>query len=679
MRRIMSYLRPYGALFAMAIASLLIATAGELVLPLAIQRAIDNHILPFHRGIALVNLPEELRIDGDVPVLAIDGVAYVPASSFSRISAAEKRALRESGDLLDENYFVVPIEELTIVEIVDQYAGLFRRAGSIAVISQAELATLERSEIRAIRSGDYRGIGLLVRTLLAALVAVFLFTFTQVYLEAYVGQMVMKDLRTELFEHTLGLSLRYLDSNPVGKLVSRVTNDVETINEMFTSVLTAVMKDFSTMIGVTVALFLLSPTLALVTIATLPPVFLVTVLFRRRVRNAFRTVRVAVSDLNAFLSEHISGMRVVQLFVQERRIGREFEERNEAALSSSLAEARLFAVFRPLVDLLSTTSVAVVIYFGALFLIRDLVSLGVLIAYLNLIRMFYQPVMDLSEKYNILQSAMAGAERMFELLDADDRVSEPADPIVPNTVAGKIEFDGVGFSYKEGEVVLDDLTFTIEPGHSVAVVGYTGAGKTTITSVLSRLWDIQEGSIRLDGLDIRSIPSRELRRRVQSVLQDVFLFSGSIIDNIRLGRDIPIERVMQAVRAVRADTFIDRLPSGLDSELTERGGNLSTGQRQLLSFARVLAHDPDVLILDEATGNIDTETEKLIQEALTELLKGRTSIVIAHRLSTIRNADRILVLHRGKIYESGTHTELMDRKGMYHTLYQMQFMEQERT
>lgn len=675
----MSYLRPYAALFALAIVSLLIATAGELVLPLVIQRAIDNHILPFHKGITLANLPEELSIDGGGPVLAVDGVAYVPASSLSRISAAEKRALRESGDLLDENYFVVPIEEPAITEIVDQHAGLFRRVGAISVISQADLATLPRSEIRAIRSGDYRGIGLLVRTLLAALVAVFLFTFTQVYLEAYVGQMVMKDLRTELFQHTLGLSLRYLDSNPVGKLVSRVTNDVETINEMFTSVLTAVMKDFSTMIGVTVALFLLSPTLALVTIATLPPVFLVTVLFRRRVRNAFRTVRVAVSDLNAFLSEHISGMRVVQLFVQERRIGREFEERNEAALSSSLAEVRLFAVFRPLVDLLSTTSVAVVIYFGALFLIRDLVSLGVLIAYLNLIRMFYQPVMDLSEKYNILQSAMAGAERMFELLDADDRVSEPKDPMVPNTVAGKIEFDRVGFSYKDGEVVLDDLTFTIDPGNTVAVVGYTGAGKTTITSVLSRLWDIQEGSIRLDGIDIKSIPSRELRRRVQSVLQDVFLFSGSIVDNIRLGSDIPIDRVRKAVKLVRADTFIDRLPSGLDSELTERGGNLSTGQRQLLSFARVLAHDPDVLILDEATGNIDTETEKLIQEALAELLKGRTSIVIAHRLSTIRNADRILVLHRGKIYESGTHAELMDRQGMYHTLYQMQFMEQERT
>jgi ABC-type multidrug transport system fused ATPase/permease subunit len=319
----------------------------------------------------------------------------------------------------------------------------------------------------------------------------------------------------------------------------------------------------------------------------------------------------------------------------------------------------------------------VILYFGGRFLLRDLVSLGTLIAFINLIRMFYEPLMDLSEKYNILQSAMAGAERVFHLLDTEARIPEPAAPVAIGKVQGRIEFDRVSFAYKPGEPVLKDLSFTVEAGETVAIVGYTGAGKTTITSLLTRMWDVQEGAIRLDGVDIRDLPTAVLRRRVQSVLQDVFLFSGTIEDNIRLGSDIPDEEVERAARVVRADTFIERYPERFKTVLQERGGNLSMGQRQLLSFARVLAHNPDVLVLDEATGAIDTETEKLIQEALARLLHGRTSLVIAHRLSTIRHADRILVLDQGELLESGTHEALMDKKGMYYNLYQMQFLDRE--
>jgi ATP-binding cassette, subfamily B, multidrug efflux pump len=681
MRRILGYLKPYRVLFVLAVSALLVATVGELLLPVVIQRAVDQYILPYHRGLVLSGLQESQRerLGETDEELVVEGVLYVPAARLADLTAREKDGMRDAGVLLENNYLLFPLVGTDVSSVAAAHPDLIAVGEGGAVISQGDLRLLDREEIRGLRAENFRGLVGLVRILLFALVGVFIFTFTQVYLEAYVGQMVMKDLRTELFEHTLGLSLRYIDRNPVGRLVSRVTNDVETINELFTSVLTAIMKDLSTMIGVTVALLVLSPRLALVTLATLPPVFIITVVFRVRVRNAFRAVRLSVSKINAFLSEHISGMRIVQLFVQERRIAGEFDEKNRELLDASLAEMRLFAVFRPLIDLLSTTSVAVVIYFGAGFLLRDLVSLGVLIAFLNLIRMFYQPVMDLSEKYNILQSAMAGAERMFDLLDADDNVSEPSDPVLPGRTEGKIEFDRVNFAYLPGEPVLKDLSFAIEPGTTVAVVGYTGAGKTTITSVLTRLWDIQGGMIKLDGTDIRSIASDVLRSRVQSVLQDVFLFSGSILDNIRLGGDIPVERVRQAVEHVRADTFIDRLPQGLDTVLTERGGNLSTGQRQLLSFARALAHDPDVLILDEATGNIDTETEQLIQSALTKLLAGRTSIVIAHRLSTIRNSDRILVLHHGRLVEAGTHDELMAKRGMYHTLYQMQFLGADRT
>jgi ATP-binding cassette subfamily B protein len=487
----------------------------------------------------------------------------------------------------------------------------------------------------------------------------------------------MKDLRTEAFDHTVGLSLRYLDSQPVGRLVNRITNDVETVNELFTSVLPSLLRDFVMMGGVLVALTLLSPRLALVTLATLPPVLVLTLLFRRRAREVFRRVRQAVSRLNGFLAEHLSGMRIVQLFVRERLSLGQFRERNDRLLQANLGEMYVFATFRPLVDLFSTTSLAAIIYFGGRFVLRDLVSLGTLIAFLNLIRMFYEPVMDLSEKYNILQSAMAGSERVFGLLDTDARIPEPAAPKALEEVRGAIEFERVSFAYKEGETVLRDLSFRVKTGETVAIVGYTGAGKTTITSLLTRLWDIQSGSIRLDGTDIREYSTASLRRRVQSVLQDVFIFSGTVAENIRLGSPIPDERVRQAVELVRADTFIDRLPGGLEARLAERGSNLSMGQRQLLSFARVLAHNPDVLILDEATGNIDTETEKLIQAALVALLKGRTSLVIAHRLSTIRHADRILVLHKGELFEEGSHAELIARQGMYYNLYRMQYLDED--
>jgi ATP-binding cassette subfamily B protein len=459
--------------------------------------------------------------------------------------------------------------------------------------------------------------------------------------------------------------------------VNRITNDVETVNELFTSVLPSLLADFAKMAGVLMVLALLSPRLALVTLATLPPALALFLLFRRRAREGFRRVRLAVSRLNAFLAEHLSGMRVVQLFVRERFSLGQFRQRNDQLLDANLGEMYLYATFRPLVDLLSTTSLAVIVYFGGRFVLRDLVSLGTLIAFLNLIRMFYEPVMDLSEKYNILQSAMAGSERVFGLLDTDARIPEPSAPKALEEVRGAIEFERVSFAYKEGEPVLRDLSFRVEPGETVAIVGYTGAGKTTITSLLTRLWDIQSGSIRLDGTDIREYSTASLRRRVQSVLQDVFIFSGTVAENIRLGSPIPEERVRQAVELVRADSFIDRLPGGLEARLAERGSNLSMGQRQLLSFARVLAHNPDVLILDEATGNIDTETEKLIQAALVALLKGRTSLVIAHRLSTIRHADRILVLHQGELCEEGSHAELIARQGMYYNLYRLQYLDEE--
>jgi ATP-binding cassette subfamily B protein len=679
MKRLIGYLKPYLLVFILSLIALALATVGELSVPILLQRATDNYILPYYQGLRAEEVPPDVL--EQLQPLAEERQAgplyFLSSSKLVQLSGRQKRELREAGILLKENFFIVQEyrQKPDVREVIANHPRLFYTGEVIAAVSESDLRSLAPEEIWIIRQDNLAGLGSLVRVLFAILVGVFIFTFLQVYLQAYVGQMIMKDTRTQLFDHTVHLSLRFIDKNPIGRLVSRITNDVETINELFTTVLPSLLKDFSTMIGVTIALFLLSPRLGGVMLLTLPSVLVVTAIFRTKARNAFRAVRAAVSRLNAFVSEHISGMRIVQLFVQEKRSHQEFRDRNEGLLQANLGEMFVFATFRPVIDLLASVSTAVIIYFGASFLLRDLISLGVLIAFFNLIRMFYHPVMDLAEKYNILQSAMAGAERVFNLLDSEEKIEQPAEPRALTSVTGKIEFDRVNFWYKEGEPVLKDLSFTVNPGETLAIVGYTGAGKTTITSLLTRLWDIQEGAIRIDGVDIRELCTDTLRRRVQSVLQDVFLFSDTIAENIRLGSDIPLEDIERSVKLVRADTFIDSFPEGLDTRLQERGSNLSMGQRQLLSFARVLAHDPDILVLDEATGNIDTETEKLIQEALGRLLKNRTSLVIAHRLSTIRNADRIIVLHKGELFESGTHEELMSREGMYYNLYQMQYLD----
>jgi len=429
------------------------------------------------------------------------------------------------------------------------------------------------------------------------------------------------------------------------------------------------------MIGVSITLFLLSPRLAVASFLLVPLLAVLTLVYRKKARNAFRRLRRATAVLNGFLSEYLSGMKVVQLFAVEKKNLNAFERKNEELLDANLAEVRVFSTFRPLVDVLATATVGLIIYFGAQSHLENLVSLGVLIAFINLISKFFDPVRDLSEKYNILQSAMAGSERIFSLLDETAEIPDPAQPEATGDRSGKVQFDNVSFAYKPDEPVLNRLSFDVEPGETVAIVGATGAGKTTVTSLLTRFWDVDQGAIRLDGRDIRHLAKADLRQKVQSVLQDVFIFSGTVAENITLGEDIPFERVERAAKMVHADTFIDQLPQGYQTVLTERGANLSTGQRQLLSFARVLAHDPQVLVLDEATANIDTETELLVQKAVVKLMQGRTSIAIAHRLSTIKSADRIMVLHRGRLVEQGTHQELLARQGAYYNLYKMQYKE----
>jgi ATP-binding cassette subfamily B protein len=421
-------------------------------------------------------------------------------------------------------------------------------------------------------------------------------------------------------------------------------------------------------------LFILSPKLAAVALLTLPPVLVVTAFSRVRARDAFRQQRIASSKVNSYLSERLSGVQVVQLFLGELRSRREFGIRNKEFQQANMAEMYVYATFRPIIDFLSTFTTATVIAVGANLVLNLSLSLGVLIAFIGLVGLFYSPVMDIAEKYTLLQSAMAGGERVFALLDTAETIPDQGERHI-TAIRGLVEFNHVSFAYKDGEEVIKDLSFTVNPGEMAAIVGYTGAGKTTITNVLTRLWDIQRGSITLDGIPIEQIPLAELRRSVLPVLQEVFLFSGTVAENISLGLPLDRDAIVEAAKTVHADEFIRALPEGYDTILSEGAANISSGQRQLLSFARVIAHNPSMVILDEATSSIDTETERLIQLGIERVLSGRTSIVIAHRLSTIRHASRILVLSGGMLVEEGRHDELIATNGLYAGLYRLQFSE----
>ena len=490
------------------------------------------------------------------------------------------------------------------------------------------------------------------------------------------GQAAMRDLRRAVFAHIQRLHLGFFDTMPVGRLVTRATNDVENISEMFSAGIAALVRDVFKMLGLAIALFCIDARLAGFTFLVVPLLAVGAIVFRWKVREAFRAVRVRIARINAYLQENVVGMKVVQLFTREEKSFRDFDAMNadhrDAWLQSIRYDSALFAV----VEFASGITIALVIWQGA-----GSAAAGTIYLFIDWTRRFFLPLRDLSAKYSVMQSSMASAERIFELLDTEPAVHDPPEavhPILPAHSRGLVEFDRVWFSYRKDEDwVLRDVSFRVEPGQSAAFVGATGAGKTTIIKLLTRLYDVDRGSIRIDGVDLREWPQSELRRRVAMVLQDVFLFSGTIEHNLALGRDeIDRERVQRAAAAVQADRFIARLPRGYATEVRERGTNLSAGQRQLLSFARALAHGADVLVLDEATSAIDKETEALVQEGIRVLMEGKTALVIAHRLSTIQDADCIYVLHRGELVEAGTHDELMARGGVYQRLYRLQYAEQ---
>ncbi|MDI6779450.1 MAG: ABC transporter ATP-binding protein [Bacteroidota bacterium] len=529
--------------------------------------------------------------------------------------------------------------------------------------------------------------GLLITALIFFGVLVFrgVMQYFNAYLTQWIGQRTIFDLRMQIFEHLQKLSLKFYDKNPIGRLITRVTNDVEVLNEMFSSGIVMVFTDIFTIIGILYFMFTMNWQLALVSLSVLPILFYATFLFRRKARETYRDVRLQVARINTFMQEHITGMSVDQIFNREQKSFQKFSDINASHRDANIKSIFYYAVFYPGVELIGAIAVGLIIWYSGVEALSGAITLGTVMAFFQFNEMFWRPVRDLSEKYNIMQTAMASSERIFKLLDDKNIIANPEKPVSLNSVRGDIEFRNVWFTYNSGEPgsannewILKDVSFKIKPGETAAIVGHTGAGKSTIINLLTIFYEIQQGEILVDGIDIRKIDQEDLRKHIGVVHQDVFLFSGDIKSNINLGNEkIKIDRVKAAARVVGLNQFIDTLPNRYHEEVKERGATLSVGQKQLISFARALAYNPKILILDEATSSVDTETELLIQNAIQKLLKGRSSIVIAHRLSTIQRADKIIVLHKGEIREIGNHQELLLLGGIYHKLYQLQYKEQE--
>ncbi len=668
-RRLLRYVKPHRRLIFLAMFFMIVTAGIELLIPYITKVGIDNYLAKLYQiysaPVAVcTEFVESSQDTTDFIPVSADTLLLVRKAALDRMDPSERVEMEEEGTLSRETYYLFP---------EDRYNGI---AGSVIdgywLVPERELSSVPISVIVDVRGDDIAGVSRLA-WLLGLLILISLAAgYGHVMTLVIAGQRSMFDVRTELFRHIQRLSLNFYSQNPIGRLVTRVTNDIEALNEMFTAVLVNLVKDVILIVGTAIILFLLNWRLALVSLAVTPIFIIITVIFRVKARGAYRLVRKFLAKLNSRLSEDLSGIKIVQVFRQEKRRRDEYQETNKNYFKANMKQMVIFGVFRPLIEITASVGIALVLVYGGGSVLTGALTIGALVAFISYVRQMFQPLADISQKYNIMQSAMAAGERIFGILDTEPEITDKSSA-KDTTLTGTIEFDNVSFSYENDKKVLRHISFKVEAGKSVALVGPTGAGKTSIISLLCRFYDVDSGRILLDGIDLRDLPVQALRQSISIVLQDAFIFSRSIEDNIRLGQNLTKEDIREAADMVQVSPFIEKLPEGFDTVMAERGATLSTGQKQLICFARALAHDPRILVLDEATSNVDPATEQLIQNAIDVLMKNRTSIVVAHRLSTIQKADQILVIDDGRILERGNHQELLARRGIYYNLYLLQY------
>jgi ABC-type multidrug transport system fused ATPase/permease subunit len=657
MKRLIRFAKPYMKYIVLVIIIMLTATLLDISRTLIVKNTIDDDINGYRTDYTLFTSKQ----DGSIKV---DNV-YV------------KKGKLENGTLgsiiyYNNDYYLV-WGKINHDKPYDVKSNEVLQEGA-----KYKIVKLNPSELKVLRKDDANAIIKNTFLILAICLSIFVLNYIQVYLLNYTGQKIVFNIREQLFKHVEHLSLSFFDKNPVGRLVTRLTNDIESINEMYTDVLVNLFKDLFLITFIIIAMFMLDRKLAMITVCVIPIIIVLSLIFKKYDREAYRDVKVKIAKINSSLSENISGMKTVEIFHKEDKKFKEFDGINKDYYKATTKQITVYAIFRPIIDLIAALSLSALLWFGGKNVLSGSLTFGVLFAFVTYMTEFFQPIYDLSEKYDILQSAMASSERIFALLDTDETIENKPDGIKNHKFKGEIEFKNVWFAYTGEEWVLKDVSFKIKPGEKVAFVGATGAGKTSIISLISRFYEIQKGEILIDGINIKDYDLYELRKNIATVLQDVFLFTGDIKNNVRLGNsDISDEDVVRACKYVNADKFIEKLPDKYDTYVNEGGTTFSQGERQLIAFARAISFNPPILVLDEATSNIDTETESLIQDALKKITQNRTTIVVAHRLSTIKNCDNIIVMHKGRIRETGTHEELLKKQGYYYNLYQLQYKDME--
>ena len=659
MKRLLSYLKPHKWVMTLATVLVLFIIAVELYRPIIVGNAIDQYINGYYHPYVEVDVSAPDAVNWNGLVLSRD----------QAVSAADSTSFYQIFLWKDHYYMAENLTRSECTALQNADTSVFKNY----VRNGAQKLT--SNDLKVLRQNDFKGILKAGILFLLLLFSGFFLNLADTWLLQKMGQQIVYKLREETFTHIHSLSLSFFNTTPVGKLVTRVSNDTEAVNELFSTILVKLFKNVVKIIGYAVVMLSINVKMAGISFLLLPLVAILTFVFRHLSRKAYQITRNKITELNTFLSEHISGMKLIQIFAREKEKYSEFEGKSMELYRANFREIMTFAIFRPSIYMVSVIAMILVIRTGSLSVLNGSLSLGTLFVFITYISSFFEPIQELSEQLGTLQSSIASAEKIFSVLDVKPEIVSPADP-TPVNILGEIEFRHVWFAYEEENYILKDVSFVIHPGEKAAFVGATGAGKSTILNLIGRYFDIQKGQILIDGIDIHEIDLDVLRGAIGQVQQDVFIFTGDIKSNISLNNEaISPDDVRRAAEIVNADPFIQKLPHGYDEPVTERGSTLSAGQRQLLSFARTLAYDPKILVLDEATANIDTETETLITQALARLMDGRTTIMVAHRLSTIQHADKIIVMHHGEIKESGTHQELLAKDGLYKKLYELQLMD----